>query len=57
MLDSVETAMVTFAMFAEHLFGGGEIVLVLAVVLIFFGAKKLPDLGWGSGNSAKQPTM
>ena len=40
MLDSVETAMVTFAMMAEQLFGGWEIVLILAVLLIIFGAAK-----------------
>jgi TatA/E family protein of Tat protein translocase len=29
--------------------GGGEIILILALVLILFGAKKLPDLGKGLG--------
>ena len=38
----------TVPSFAFNL-GGGEIVLVLAVVLILFGAKRLPDLGRGLG--------
>jgi len=29
--------------------GGGEIILVLALVVILFGAKKLPDLAKGLG--------
>ena len=29
--------------------GGGEIILILALVLILFGAKKLPDLARGLG--------
>jgi TatA/E family protein of Tat protein translocase len=29
--------------------GGGEIILILALVLILFGAKKLPDLAKGLG--------
>ena len=29
--------------------GGGEIILILALVLILFGAKKLPDLAQGLG--------
>ena len=29
--------------------GGGEIVLILALILILFGAKKLPDLAKGLG--------
>jgi len=29
--------------------GGGEIILVLALVLILFGAKKLPELAQGLG--------
>ena len=29
--------------------GGGEIILILAFVLILFGAKKLPDLAQGLG--------
>jgi sec-independent protein translocase protein TatA len=29
--------------------GGGEIILILALVLILFGAKKLPDLSRGLG--------
>ena len=35
-------------MFAA-LLGGWEIVLILAVVLILFGAKKLPELAKGLG--------
>ena len=34
--------------------GGWEIVLILAVVLILFGAKKLPELAKGLGHSIKE---
>jgi len=34
--------------------GGGEIVLILALVLILFGAKKLPELAKGLGNGIKE---
>lgn len=34
--------------------GGGEIVLILAVVLIFFGAKKIPELAKGFGKGIKE---
>ena len=35
-------------------FGGWEIVLILAVVLILFGAKKLPELARGLGQGIKE---
>jgi sec-independent protein translocase protein TatA len=35
-------------------FGGWEIVLILAVVLILFGAKKLPELAKGLGSGIKE---
>ena len=41
---------ITFAGF----FGGWEIVLILAVVLILFGAKKLPELAKGLGQGIKE---
>jgi sec-independent protein translocase protein TatA len=34
--------------------GGGEIILILAVVLIMFGAKKLPELAKGLGQGIKE---
>ncbi len=34
--------------------GGGEIVLILAVVLLFFGGSKLPGLARGLGQSIKE---
>ena len=34
--------------------GGWEIVLILAVVLILFGAKKLPELAKGLGSGIKE---
>jgi len=34
--------------------GGGEIILVLALVLILFGAKKLPELAKGLGQGIKE---
>ena len=40
-------------MFAAWL-GGWEIILVLAVVLILFGAKKLPELAKGMGQGIKE---
>jgi sec-independent protein translocase protein TatA len=35
-------------------FGGWEIVLILAVVLVLFGAKKLPELAKGLGQGIKE---
>ena len=40
-------------MFAGVL-GGWEIILILAVVLILFGAKKLPELAKGLGTGIKE---
>lgn len=40
-------------MFAAML-GGWEIILILAVVLILFGAKKLPELVKGLGTGIKE---
>ena len=34
--------------------GGGEIILVLALVLILFGARKLPELAKGLGQGIKE---
>jgi sec-independent protein translocase protein TatA len=34
--------------------GGWEIVLIFAVVLLLFGAKKLPDLAKGLGTGIKE---
>ena len=34
--------------------GGWEIVLILAVVLVLFGAKKLPELAKGLGQGIKE---
>jgi sec-independent protein translocase protein TatA len=36
------------------IFGGWEIVLILAVVLILFGAKKVPELAKGLGQGIKE---
>ena len=36
------------------MFGGWEIVLILAVVLMLFGAKKLPELARGLGSGIKE---
>ncbi len=33
---------------------GGEIILILAIVLILFGAKKLPELAKGLGQGIKE---
>jgi sec-independent protein translocase protein TatA len=36
------------------IFGAWEIVLILAVVLLLFGAKKLPELAKGLGTGIKE---
>jgi sec-independent protein translocase protein TatA len=36
-------------MFALFSLGGGEVILVLALILILLGAKKLPDIARGLG--------
>ena len=36
------------------MFGGWEVVLILVVVLILFGAKKLPELAKGLGQGIKE---
>ncbi len=35
-------------------FGGWEIILILAVILILFGAKRLPELAKGLGQGIKE---
>ena len=40
-------------MLALFSLGGGEKILILAVVLILFGAKKLPELARGLGQGLK----
>jgi sec-independent protein translocase protein TatA len=34
--------------------GGGEIFLVLVIVLLLFGAKRIPDLARGLGKGIKE---
>ena len=41
-------------MFALFNLGGGEIVLILLLVLILFGARKLPELAKGLGQGIKE---
>ena len=41
-------------MFGLFNLGGGEITLILALVLILFGAKKLPELAKGLGTGIKE---
>lgn len=43
----------TFLAFLAGL-GWGEVVLILAVVLLLFGAKKLPELARGLGQGIKE---
>jgi sec-independent protein translocase protein TatA len=33
---------------------GGELILILLVVLLFFGAKRLPDLARGMGRAIRE---
>lgn len=42
------------SMLAIFNLGGGEIVLILAVVLLLFGAKKLPELAKGLGQGIRE---
>jgi len=41
-------------MFGLFNLGGGEIILILLLVLILFGAKKLPELAKGLGQGIKE---
>ncbi len=41
-------------MFALFNLGGGEIILILVLVLILFGARKLPELAKGLGQGIKE---
>jgi sec-independent protein translocase protein TatA len=41
-------------MFALGFIGGWELILILAVVLLLFGAKKLPELAKGLGSGIKE---
>lgn len=34
--------------------GGGEILIILLVFLVFFGAKKIPDLAQGLGKGIRE---
>lgn len=34
--------------------GGGELVLILLVILVLFGAKKIPDLAQGLGKGIRE---
>lgn len=34
--------------------GGGELLIILAIVLLLFGAKKLPELAGSMGESIKE---
>ena len=40
--------------FALFNMGGGEIVLIMGVILLLFGAKKLPELAKGLGQGIKE---
>ena len=42
---------VTLAVFGM---GGGELVLIFAVILLFFGGSKLPGLAKGLGQSVRE---
>ncbi|MFM2294635.1 MAG: hypothetical protein RLZZ350_1048 [Verrucomicrobiota bacterium] len=42
------------SIFALFDLGGGQILLILALVLVFFGAKKIPELAKGLGQGIKE---
>src|ERR1041385_6578554 len=42
------------SMFGLFNLGGGEIILILALILILFGARKLPELAKGLGQGIKE---
>jgi len=46
MLASTATSALVFAIFNLN---GGEIILILVLILFLFGAKKLPEIGQGMG--------
>ena len=46
--------MIMTPLFAIFNMGGGELVLIFAVVLLLFGAKKLPELARGLGQGIKE---
>jgi len=41
-------------MFAVFDLGGGQILLILALILIFFGARRIPELAKGLGQGIKE---
>lgn len=41
-------------MFAIFDLGGGQIILILALILVFFGARRIPDLAKGLGQGIKE---
>jgi sec-independent protein translocase protein TatA len=41
-------------MFGMFGLGGGEVIVILCVVLLLFGAKKLPELAKGLGTGIKE---
>ena len=41
-------------MFGIFNLGGGEVVVILVLVLVLFGAKKLPELAKGLGTGIKE---
>jgi sec-independent protein translocase protein TatA len=41
-------------MFGLFNLGGGEVILILALVLLLFGARKLPELAKGLGTGIKE---
>ena len=41
-------------MFALFDVGGGQIILILALILIFFGARRIPELARGLGQGIRE---
>jgi sec-independent protein translocase protein TatA len=50
----MEAVAATAVILAVFNLGGGEIILILSLVLILLGARKLPDLGRGPGRGISE---
>jgi sec-independent protein translocase protein TatA len=49
----MQTGLLTIIIFLNNL-GGGELLVILLFVLMFFGAKKVPELARGLGKGMRE---